>query len=142
MNYLNKETCKSCAGKCCKFMPGSCAPEDIINNFPSSSLKKSVSKALATGKYSIDCWEDSQSIYYVRPATTDKVGKTYDFSWGGKCIFLTIKGCKLTNEKRPYQCRMLKPSKNSGCKGQNKSGKYEMACKWRKTKLDLSNFKK
>lgn len=133
--YENTAICAQCGGKCCQRLPGSCAPEDFAE-----PLFDSLIGVFSSGKYAIDWWEgdprydapdygDSDYIdkgYYVRPAVAG-VTDLFDPSWGGSCTFLTHRGCALPLKKRPYECRMLEPSKNSCL---SHTSKREMALAW------------
>ena len=139
-NYLNKDICFKCQGKCCKSMPGTCSPEDIMKLFPSNNLEESIKKALETKNYAIDWWEGKKPLYYIRPATKKAIGKVYDSSWGGECVFLTEKGCKLSDENRPLQCKQLKPAVDMHCGNTNNTNKHEMALMWKQINVDLSKY--
>ena len=81
-----------------------------------------------TGKYSWDWWDGDpryesllyddipddaiSRAYYLRPATKDAVGKEFDGSWGGVCVFLSADGCTLPADKRPRGCLSLEPGLN------------------------------
>lgn len=48
--------------------------------------------------------------YYLRPAVKDHEGEIKHASWGGACTFFQKgKGCELSYDDRPFQCRDLTP---------------------------------
>ena len=104
-------------------------------------------KAINSGLYTIDWWEgdprENMNVYdrgyFVRPATKDKQGKLYDPTWGGGCIFLTNKGCKLEYENRPKECRLLEPRPDNKCISHSK-GKHGAALAWLKYYDILTNW--
>ncbi len=103
-NYLNKDLCIACGGACCKKLPGQYAPSDFKEKLSYDSLKE----LLLSGDFSIDWYEGSTDIFYLRPRTTN--GGMIDASWGGTCIHWSKEiGCELSDKGRPLQCRMLKP---------------------------------
>ena len=137
MRLTNKSLCASCGGDCCKRLPGCCLPEDIERLFPAESLFMSVKMALASGNFQIACWDASQALYYVRQTVLDgNQDRVLSYSWGGKCKLHTSKGCKLKFKDRPFECRILVPSKDRYCVYQKgvKSGKYESGKAWHKIK--------
>jgi len=139
---VSKSQCSSCQGGCCKSMPGCCTPEDVKRIFPGETLKESVTKALETGQFSIDWYEDDQPLYFIRPSTLTGAGKIYDPSWGGQCVFLSETGCKL-GDNRPMNCKMLKPrtASNASCIINLKFNlKKVFGRLWRKH-IDLSIFR-
>lgn len=170
MFYYNEKICKECGGNCCKFLPGCAIPEDIIKLYPECrSLECAVEKALLSGKWSIDWYEARESKYFLRPAinykrtyTTGlktkniphtfaglvKTGKDliFDPAWHGHCIFLTDKGCKLSKDYRPDQCKRLKPKskindKRYKCKLDIKENvKLYYARIWKKSGVDLEKI--
>ena len=129
-NYLNEELCKRCGRRCCLKMPGATSPEDF-----KKPLLSSLIAAFKTGMWAIDWFEGDPTGkgkidkgYYVRPAIRG-VNELFDPSWGGACIFLTPKGCKLPPSKRPLNCRMLEP-RGDGCCVLHIAGKCDIAIKW------------
>jgi len=143
--YYEPNICAKCRGAyCCKVLPGSYAPSDIKCIFPSSSLKESIELALRTGKISIDWWEDSPPLPFLRPATKNNINGIYDPSWGGECIFLNENGCTLSWEERPYFCKTVEPMENFKCKDHIKKGNSKLAAAkmWRRTGLDLFQWRK
>lgn len=138
--YFNKEICKNCGGDCCKRSPGICIPKDIIKMFPSNSLEDSIKLALNSGNFNIDYYEPKyKNLFYIRPATLDSRGKIIDASWGGRCVFynMTI-GCKLSDNERPYGCRILEPDKGLNCQAHLPDNyKKYFGRIWKNTKLDL-----
>lgn len=140
-NNENKKICSLCVFPCCERLPGACYPQDIARRFPSKTLGESVKRALATGYYCIDWYEGENRLYFIRPATIDKIGVRVDPSWGGMCCFLVpMAGCQLPFEERPLGCQMLIPSETERCKSKIKiNSKLDSGRKWRK-KIDLSKF--
>lgn len=132
-NYLNAELCRECGGACCKFLPGECSPEDFGN-----PLLENLIKAFESGKWAIDWWEGDprnnkdklDRAYYIRPRIKG-VNKLFDPSWGGECMFLGEKECRLKPEKRPISCRLLEPQpKGISCIHHNGTGKRGAAIAW------------
>ena len=106
MNHKDEALCSACKGQCCKNMPGICLPEDFDHDY------SKVKETLKGGRYAIDWWEDDIPVYYIRPALKGKEGKLLDPAWSGtECTFLEEKGCTLSLEARPAQCRQLEPAK-------------------------------
>lgn len=122
--HFNKKICSDCGGKCCKFLPGCMFPEDF-----KEISKENILGLLTTGNFSIDSWvgdirpgKDLWDVsYFLRPATKGNEGKIYDESWGGKCVFLRNTGCLLSDNKKPFGCRILEPKENleGKCKTNN-----------------------
>jgi len=167
MFYYNYDICKKCGGNCCKALPGFALPKDIIKNFPDKNLKNSVIKALKSKEWSIDWYEgaeetDGKDYYFIRPAIDYKpmleiLKKTkidmknsfmvkrfknliFDPSFGGRCIFLTESGCKLSEELRPDACKRLKAKegKNKKCTYDIKGNvKLYYGKKWEESKVNL-----
>jgi Fe-S-cluster containining protein len=130
--YLPTERCKNC-GSCCKNYPGSIFPHQVDD--------EEVRRMLKSGQYSIDWWEGDSPLYFLRPATKDSIGKIFDPSWGGECVFLTEKGCRLPRSEMPHGCIMLKPSVEGKCISYSDS-KYGAAIAWEKSSIDLNNIGK
>lgn len=144
----NPEICQECGGNCCQHMPGIAFPED----FGKSRMQMLfyMVEALSTGFWAIDWWDgdprwngddrfesDLDQAYFIRPATVHAKGRLYDPSWGGVCVLWSQKyGCSLKPEKRPRQCRMLKPvplemrERNDGCKTAEENDKRSAAIAW------------
>ena len=139
--YKPSEYCKICQGSCCKKMPGTCLPRDIEKLYPTDSLKDSIEKALDSGLFAIDWYEDSdRGKPYIRCAVKG-IHEKYDHpSWGGECIFLTDTGCKLDFTLRPHNCKIIKPkiSSDGSCETHLKmNAKLAWSRDWRKTGIDL-----
>ena len=137
---IEAKVCAKCRGKCCRSLPGVAYPSDFKN-------RTEIKKAIMSGKWAIDWWVGDPgdgkeaTAYFVRPATTDKLGKIYDPSWGGQCIFLKENGCELKPKKRPKECRELKPNNNgSRCITHNNTGKQTAAIAWRSYYELLNSF--
>ena len=127
--YVNTELCSECGGQCCKRHPGAAMPADIIEMY-GDDLRTALRNALLTGKWVLDCWEgdprtrivdmkwddwDKYTLGHVdfpRPrASEDRKGSLFSREWEpGQCVFLTDEGCELSEDTRPYTCRMLEPS--------------------------------
>jgi len=119
-------------------MPGVCLPSDF-----KKPLRRSLSEALRSGKYSIDWWEGDprkhggglSKIYFVRPATKNS-RELFDLTWGGECVLLTPSGCSLAPDERPSGCRLLEPKRNGECYshlgGLLDDDKRIAAVRWRK----------
>ena len=130
--YEKPSICQKCKGQCCKSIPGSCYPKDFGYN------QERILTALKSGLYNIDSWEGAldgeynfyNRFYYIRPAIKNYKGSIYHPSWGGECIFLTSKGCKLLANKRPTECGLLEPKENTSCISHNRAGKDESARQW------------
>jgi hypothetical protein len=104
-------------------------PADIIEMY-GDDLRTALRNALLTGKWVLDCWEgdprrrinemewDDWDKYalghvdFMRPrASKDCEGSLFSHEWGpGRCVFLTDDGCELSEDTRPYTCRVLEPS--------------------------------
>lgn len=140
--FEKKDICSNCKGKCCKRLPGSNFPED----FDMENGTEKLIKAITNGNYAIDSWEGDpgdgeifKEAYFVRPATKNNIGKIYDYSWGGECIFLTITGCELKAENRPSGCIALEPKENI-CVLHGDKDKRNAALQWRKYFNILDSF--
>lgn len=139
--FENKIICKNCGGKCCKNLPGSNFPDD----FDLESGTEKLIHSINSGKYAIDtCIGDpgdnvDKIAYYVRPATKNAIGKIYDDSWGGECVFLTRTGCELEAKNRPSGCTALEPKKDI-CVVHNNKTKQNSAIQWRKYFDILDSF--
>jgi len=109
-------------------LPGIALPEDF-------GLPDTVQliAALKSGNWVIDWWEDDKPLYYVRPATKDAIGKLFDPSWGGECVFLEKTGCSLPHDNRPAGCRLLEPNKPD-CIAHGAS-KFEAGKAWERYEL-------
>lgn len=132
--YIKPSLCTPCGGKCCKWMPGTYAPEEFgaPHRVP---MRFALAKALAEGRVTIDWYERSPSehrpmLLYVRPAMKGYEGDLRHPAWGGTpCTFLTDTGCELPHDSRPYQCRAMEPLPD-GCKSHG-GGKWEGALPWK-----------
>ena len=118
--FVNEHICQKCGGQCCKRMPGSTSPKDW--GAPDRRLmRKNLIEALK-GLYCIDWWigdprknkNEIDDGYYVRPSTKGNEDKITHALWAStdECTFLSETGCELEPEKRPIDCRVLKPQEN------------------------------
>ncbi|MFA5382373.1 MAG: hypothetical protein WC356_04345 [Candidatus Micrarchaeia archaeon] len=126
--YPATEKCTTCGGACCKGYAGIVLPEQI----PGDSIQEQAAelvKMLRSKKYCLDYWEASPCIYFVRPSHKEWKGELIDASWGGECVFLGSRGCRLKPDKRPAQCQMLEPTEDK-CVG-HFGGKLPGAKAWR-----------
>lgn len=149
--FKNLEVCAKCEGACCKYYAGGAWPEEF-----EPDIYETLVERLMSGKWAIDQWEgdpreddgpvpDEERLgccRYVRPAHKAVFGespfrqpeKIFDCrSYGGECVFLDENGCQLEWNKRPTQCRMLKPrppEKSSGCDMPTEYDKRHMALAW------------
>jgi hypothetical protein len=116
--------CAKCKGECCKYAPGIVVPADIIKKY--GKINCGIVYYLLKSKlWAIDWWEAKKPLYYIRPAR-EGVDGVFDPAWyGGKCVFLTNKGCSAPF--KPQQCIDLKPGIDE-CKCQY--GKKYYAEKW------------
>lgn len=96
------DICGRCKGACCKSVPGAAIPEDFDND------EVKVVLALASGRWCVD------RLGFVRPAVHGQRGQLYA-EGGGRCNFLSSKGCLLPYKERPVWCRTLKPYDDFGC---------------------------
>ncbi|MFA5307418.1 MAG: hypothetical protein WC365_08275 [Candidatus Babeliales bacterium] len=94
---------------------------------------------IKNGEYCIDSYSDGtmdEDVYFVRPRHTNALKKKVDFSWGGTCIFLTDKGCRLSWKNRPLGCKMLEPKKRIFDNCVNHGGdKLRQARWWKRSNL-------
>lgn len=116
----NKEMCKKCGGFCCKNHPCDVSPYDIFRDKEPSVER--LKEFLSSDLYQIDWWEgDTEEenkfsrIYIITPRViltnkTDMLlmllisgdsNNLYYPSYGGRCIFLTDEGCRLSWDDRP-----------------------------------------
>lgn len=120
-------------------MPGAVYPEDL------KEVTVEHISALINQGYQFDSWDGDPRVdkgeevpleehvdrgWYLRPQTVDSRGELYDPSWGGKCIFLTNKGCSMAFKERPRECRTLTPSPDFKCKGDETTNKQGSAIAW------------
>jgi hypothetical protein len=113
----NASMCGTCGGQSCKAYPGLAWPDDFWKD-----IESGLYEALSSGNWEIDWWEgylDGVScLYFIRPAVKiddrnrDKCLRRG--LWTGECIFLGKQGCSLIWDKRPTQCKALKPGMKDG----------------------------
>lgn len=146
--WLREDYCTACEGACCKHLPGHAAPQDF--GITKGEIEDGVRQALRSGKWQIDMWSGKAALpkserkvhdpYLIRPTCLDgNEDRTFSYSWGGRRIFLTDKGCTLEPSARPYECRMLEPRPNGECKKHyvNKLSTAEM---WIESAVDLESL--
>ena len=132
VNNENSRFCSSCKSVCCKILPGICSPDDFKG-------QEHIRNKILSEKYAIDWYEGETVIYFVRPATKDAVGVTFDPSWGGECVFLKEDGCVLKFEERPFTCRAMVPKEGGGCA--SFEDKFQSACRWKDYQDFLRDFR-
>lgn len=121
--YYNRSICRACGGKCCKTMAGASSPEDF--GAPNQKLLlRNLIKLFKSGDWTIDWWDGDptestvpkcEQGLFIRPQHKGNRAVLRDPSWGGECVFLTDKGCRLPAHKRPKGCRMLEPKQDKRC---------------------------
>lgn len=128
--YDKPKICSECGGSCCKNCPGIMHPDDVQRS------KKKIKALLLSKKYAVDWWEGDirpkgkrLQIYFLRPAIKGFEGMFHP-SWGGECIFLENKGCKLFSDDRPMQCRNLEPKRHGLCILHGHAGKIYLVKAW------------
>lgn len=107
-DYCDYDICKKCGGSCCKSMGCHISPDDLIE-----VSYDAIVALLESGCVSIDRWEASEPIYYLRMRNSK--GKEYDLSWGGICVLVEENGCSLDFAHRPKGARYLIPSDDGRC---------------------------
>lgn len=142
----NNETPDFCAGcgNCCNGVPGGWLPDQLDD--------AKVESLLAEHKAVWDWWASSDGdIKYLRPATIPESRdkrRTAAWSVSGGCIFLGFRGCRLSFEERPWECKNLVATAPKTCHQQEenlidlpeeeetfftrgKSSKYHVAMAWK-----------
>ena len=113
--YPPSPICKMCGGLCCQASSGIMHPDQC----------DALDELLDSGDYSIDWWDGDprpngglSQVYFIRPRHVG-VEKLLDPSWGGTCVFLSGRGCTLSRDEMPLQCRALRPRETlkGDCKG-------------------------
>lgn len=134
--YFNYKMCAACGGACCKRLAGSYVPNDFKEEITIEFLLS----LLQSGKFAIDWWEGDATggeldvTYYLRPRHKNEAA--IKGSWGGECVNFTVAvGCSLSEEERPYQCRVLIPNYNNGIDKcdtlpEDKADKQDCAAAW------------
>lgn len=145
---LNEMLCTQCRGKCCNRMPGCAAPEDFGE--AKEERMKNVRHALRSGYWQLDCWEglvqlpvskrEVNSPFFIRPRPLDGQVGVFNFTWGGRCIFLGLRGCKLPAGKRPFECRLLEPMPGDEKCVPHYVGKLTVAEMWLDAGIDLNGL--
>lgn len=137
--YQPTSQCSKCNGKCCQFYAGTACPDDF-GITTSEDAVETIYFLLKSKGWAVDCWMGDPNIYFIRPAHKDAIGTPLDESWGGGCVFFTDgKGCDLSFDKRPVQCRMLKAKENEEdhCTLEKGYSKYECAIMWDKFQKEI-----
>lgn len=138
--YTKYDVCGKCKGACCKSYAGIYAPEDFGNNISVDYI----TALLLTKRFVID-FNDAiyatdnvptvtEKNYFIRPRHVDEA--VLEVSRSGVCInWSHNSGCSLSEEKRPYQCRMLVPLIEYGTpckyKSEDKASEPDMAERWK-----------
>ncbi len=163
--YYKSHICKKCGGSCCKRVPPFVFPKDVLIHYPKKNLTQAVLRALDSGNWQIDWWEDETKRYYLRLAVDykkmsntgqgiahkvmvdyyrERFDRVFDGTWGGYCIFWDEKkGCKLLPSKRPFMCKVMNPNedfKNCRTDKKYKMEKLDYARAWEKSNVDLLNL--
>jgi Fe-S-cluster containining protein len=135
--YTKSDICGSCKGLCCKKAAGIYAPEDFNHEITIAY----VLSLLLAHNITLDFEEhylkhgDVIKQYFLRPRHLDE-DPVKPLSLGGVCSNWNYeKGCSLSEEKRPYQCRMLIPlADGETCmhKEKDKARKHNMIERWEK----------
>lgn len=130
--------CGPCGGRCCQTMPGATFPADWGST--PEEMTTRLREELTSGRFQVDWWEGDprpdttptmEQALYVRPTVAGLDGKVYAASWGGVCSLLGVKGCALAWEKRPTECRALKPvADGKGCRGDSNFDKQAACIAW------------
>lgn len=116
-----KSICAKCGGKCCKGTPGLFLPEDISPTLDPQELFFNLSEMIASGDY--DFYKHkvygfhSEYVLVPKPRVVGNKELTADWYRGafGDCKMLTPTGCKLSNDKRPSECKALIPDESFEC---------------------------
>lgn len=131
MSNENPEVCAKCGGRCCKHFPGIALPKDFDG-------EQSIIDALVSGMWAIDWLDFVDDAYFIRPATTDKIGVVFDPSWGGRCVFLHDNGCSLEYAKRPEGCKVVTPNAEGRCGENGVLTKQDAVVEWQRSEIDLN----
>jgi len=127
----NPSLCVPCGGRCCKRTPGNMFPADLDPELNPNTLADKLIEMLLSGRWKLDSWAgdvpwaepgDDSVGYFIRPRVD--LGERYDHyvepSWHdvmnmGRCNFHSDdKGCELSEEQRPSDCKSLIP-REGGC---------------------------
>jgi Fe-S-cluster containining protein len=97
---------------------------------------------LASKDYVIDWWEGDprpgvkwdapehlSEVYFPRPAHIKGRWPT-DASYGGRCVFLGERGCRLPPKQRPAVCRALEPKTKPEDHCVGHIDKHDLAMAW------------
>lgn len=144
--HTKYDICKQCKGVCCTTYAGIYSPDDFL---PDDLTVEGLIKLLLTEKYTIDSddadivfdiafssqhFNPQEKVYCVRPRHMDEPA-IQKYAYRGVCVNWSYdNGCSLTEEKRPYMCRMLVPLRNDGeyCSHnpEDKADKISMLKRW------------
>lgn len=146
-SYQDAKTCGECGGACCQSMPGITHPEQFGAPNRTELVKNLISILSTPGLWAIDWWdgdprdiefdEDNYypQVYYIRAAVKG-VKILFHPTYGGECALLTELGCMLKPDNRPFECKTLKPIKDSSgeidCKQQIREPKRTLSIAWLK----------
>ncbi|MEK6975602.1 MAG: hypothetical protein AABY18_04580 [Candidatus Thermoplasmatota archaeon] len=123
-NNEDLATCRACAGKCCKTLPGAYLPDQLSD--------EELASGLAAGRLVLAWWDGDprperncldvdcdgtcakcmaedklQRAYYVRPRNVNSPAGPFDPTSNGACTLLGPTGCTLSFAKRPSGCQNL-----------------------------------
>ena len=75
--------------------------------------------------------DDDTRFYFVRPHIKAATVKGFFHAgWGGCCTFLTKKGCALSLNQRPMECKALVPVEDGPCVSDPQYQKRMAAIAW------------
>jgi hypothetical protein len=129
-NNEDLATCRACAGKCCKTLPGAYLPDQLT--------EAELRDGLSSGKLVLAWWDGDprpehnclnvdcdgtcarclapdklRRAYYVRPRNLNSPSGPFDSTSNGQCALLGPMGCTLSFEKRPSGCQNLLVNRQS-----------------------------
>lgn len=137
--HENKDLCSKCGGKCCEGIPGVYHPEDLFPNMSDAQIQEKILAMIEQGDTVItdmDVWTDPDSTW---PTLCVKAlaprGKGLGNSWrqsfnGGRCVNLTLTGCKLSTQDRPYECRIVIPVPTYSCRPEEGFHRQDLFLEW------------
>jgi Fe-S-cluster containining protein len=118
--------CSECGGECCKAFPGIFHPEDF----------QDVEKEYNPKIMCLDWWEgyyedtDVHMPYFIRMRCVSDGDRMSSATWGGECVNLGKRGCKLPRKRRAAQCIQLVASADGNCTIDEKYTKVELVRAW------------